>query len=252
MSRFLGLLNDLARFTDAEMARPWTWPGHAGEALQLRDLHWRIVEAEQAALVTAPVATTEPAAIMDLAQTALGDLRGLLTGLPGMLLDREPDSGEWTLREVLAHVLLVERRYLRQVRYAAERAETDPVYLRAPLELQEEERAGDVADWLERLEQSRAESDAYCSRLPLEALIRPTMWAGHEVDVRFRLHRFAAHLDEHRIHCQKVVRALGIEPTEAREIVRTLSGLRGSHERRTPREELDSLDARHLALAANA
>src|SRR4030095_5609955 len=65
--------------------------------------------------------------VLALAQRAFGDLRGLLTGLPVDLLDRAPSAGEWPLRETLRHMLLVERRYAAQTRYAVDRKESEPV-----------------------------------------------------------------------------------------------------------------------------
>ena len=40
-------------------------------------------------------------------------------------------------------------------------------------------------------------------------MTRPTIWARYDVDVRFRLHRFAAHVIEHTIQCEKALAALG-------------------------------------------
>ena len=51
-------------------------------------------------------------------------------------------------------------------------------------------------------------------------MTRPTIWAGYEVDVRFRLNRFAAHLVEHTIQIEKSLCALGWRATEGRRIAR--------------------------------
>jgi hypothetical protein len=64
-------------------------------------------------------------------------------------------------------------------------------------------------------------------------MTRPTSWVGYDVDVRFRLHRFAAHLIEHTIQCEKTLGALGSRPTEGRHILRRLCSLLG---------EIDGLD----------
>ena len=49
---------------------------------------------------------------------------------------------------------------------------------------------------------------------------RPTVWVGLDVDVRFRLHRFAAHLVEHTIQIEKSLALLGWPATEGRRIAR--------------------------------
>jgi hypothetical protein len=50
------------------------------------------------------------------------------------------------------------------------------------------------------------------------------------VDVRFRLHRFAAHLVEHTVQCEKALAALGWRATEGRRIVRRLTAVLGELE----------------------
>lgn len=246
---FLDLLAALAGYTDDEMARPWDWPGHEGVPLQIRDAHWRIYEGESAAFVAAPALSSEAAAVMDAAQAAYGDLRGLLAGQPDDLLDSPPPNGEWTLRQVLAHILLVDRRYLWQIEYATTRSDAQPVSLKPEVDLEAAEVAGGMRDWLDRMAVTRRDFDGFGRNIGPTALSRPTVWAGYTIDVRFRIHRIAAHLAEHTIHAQKVLRALGRPPSEAREIVRRISVLRGAHEFRTSAAELDRLDAAHTALA---
>jgi hypothetical protein len=57
-------------------------------------------------------------------------------------------------------------------------------------------------------------------------MTRPTVWGHFEIDLRFRLHRFA----EHTIQCDKTLAVLGWRPTEARRIVRQVWGLVGELE----------------------
>jgi uncharacterized damage-inducible protein DinB len=245
---FLDLLAALAGYTDEEMALPWDWPGHEGVPLQIRDAHWRIYEDESAALVGAPSPSSEAATVMDAAQAAFGDLRGLLAGQPDDILDSPPPTGEWTLRQVLTHILVVDRRYLRQTEYATSRRDDQPLYIVLDFDLDQAEKEGGIGDWLDRLAATRSEFDGFGRNLGPEVMARPTVWAGYTVDVRFRLHRIGAHLAEHTIHAQKVLRALNHQPSEAREIVRRISVLRGAHERRSPAADLDRLDAAHAAL----
>lgn len=250
MSGFAQLLARLAGYSDAEMAQPWEWPGHTGGPLRVRDCHWRIVEAEQAWLATVPAAEREAAAVMELAQIAFGDLRGLLSGQLEEVLDLRPGE-EWSLREVVGHVLLTERRYAWQVRYAVNRDQTQPTYATPPVELTAAEKGSSLRAWLEILEAERAAGDAFCGALDGPALARPTIWAEYPVDVRFRLHRFAGHLAEHTIQAEKALRALDRAPAEARQVTRVLSRLRGAHERRSAVADLEALDAGHNALASS-
>lgn len=206
---------------------------------------YHAVEQEQRAVIEAPDAPTESARILSLAQSAFGELRGLLAGLPDALLDRAPSPGEWTLRETLAHAIGVERSYRAQCQYSAARSAAEPV------QLPEERRpkpdpahtAGGVAAVLQRFAEQRAETDAALASLDETALARPTFWGGAEVDVRHRLHRFASHIAEHTNQCEKAVRALGAFGGDARSIAKRIGAMRGSHERRTDDVRLRALDA---------
>ena len=52
----------------------------------------------------------------------------------------------------------------------------------------------------------------------------------YEIDVRFRLHRFAAHVVEHTVQCEKTLDALGGQATEGRRIGRRISAALGELE----------------------
>jgi hypothetical protein len=238
----------LACLPDRLMAEPWDWAGHAGDALQVRDALYRALEAEQAARARAPAPSTEAEQILGLAQQAFGDLCGLLAGLADEALDALPEPPEWSLREVLAHVLNVERRYAAQVAYAARRAESEPVYQELKLYLSDMDRAGGVSDWIGRLAAARAQSDRAGS-LPGPVLDRPSRWAGYDVDIRFRLHRFAAHLVEHTVQCEILLRAVAPPLGEAARVVRRISAMRASHERLSSPGVLQELDAAHARTA---
>src|SRR5262249_53727752 len=89
---------------------------------------------------------------------------------------------------------------------------------------------GGVREILARIGEARAESNHWFHDVALDVMTRPTQWVHYDVDVRFRLHRFAAHLIEHTIQCEKTLAALGWRPTEGRQIVRHLAALLGEIE----------------------
>jgi hypothetical protein len=230
MTDFDAALTGFAHLDEDALGRPWRW---RGGTLDLRYALYRTLEEAQEACV-AVVGGPHPESrrILALAQRAFGELRGLLIGLPTELIDREPRSGEWPVREVLRHMLSVERRYAVQTRYAVDRADADPVRIpegrlppTAPAEV-----GGDIAAVLARLAQARSETNRRLCDLAPAALTRPSLWVKVEIDVRFRLHRFAAHVIEHTIQCEKTLAALGWHPTEGRRIVRQLAGVLGELE----------------------
>ncbi|MDP9246325.1 MAG: DinB family protein [Chloroflexota bacterium] len=196
-------------------------------------------------MVEAPRPPTEAPWILSLAQSALGELRGLLAGLDDALLDRAPAEGEWSLRETLAHAIGVERSYRANTSYSVTRVGADPVLM--PTERRPApdpgDTAGGVLDILGRFAARRAETDAAFATLDEAALARPTVWGGYDVDVRHRLHRFASHITEHAYQCEKAIRALDAYGGDARAICRRIGAMRGLHERRSDPVTLRALDA---------
>ncbi len=240
---FDGCLARLATLTDAELASE-AW-GLGGKALDIGYALYHALEEEQRAVIAAPPAPTESARILGLAQGAFGDLRGLLAGLGDERLDELPAAGEWSLRETLAHAIGVERSYRTNVAYSIERLPAEPVLMpadrRPPPDPADTE--GTVIEILGRFATHRADTDRELAAIPETALARPTVWAGVEVDVRFRLHRFASHILEHTYQCEKTIRHLGAFGGDARAICRRIGEMRGLHERRTDRAHLHALDA---------
>jgi hypothetical protein len=206
---------------------------------------YHALEEEQRAVVAAPQPATESAHILSLAQSAFGDLRGLVAGLDDGLLDRTPGEGEWSLRETLAHAIGVERSYRANIEYSISRDAAEPVLMPAARRPPPEpaDTAGDVPHIVARFAARRAETDAALGAVAEAALARPTVWARIEVDVRFRMHRLASHIGEHTYQCEKAIRALGVYGGDARTICRRIGAMRGLHERRTDAARLGMLDA---------
>jgi len=212
------------------LSRPWGWRGGMIDARYA--LYRALEEAQEAQVRVAAGLHPEPRRILALAQRAFGDLRGLLAGLPAERLDAAPRAGEWSIRETLHHLIVIERRYAVQTLYAVERADTEPVRIpdaRLPTPAQIEA-GGDVEALLARLGDARAETNRTLGDLTPAAMTRPTVWVKIDVDVRFRLHRFAAHLVEHTVQCETTLDTLGWRPPEGRRIVRRVTAALGELE----------------------
>ncbi|MBM4440775.1 MAG: DinB family protein [Candidatus Rokubacteria bacterium] len=230
MADYAAALTGFAALDEAALDRPWTW---RDATMSARFALYRTLEdAQEVAVRIAAAPHPESRRILALAQRAFGELRGLLLGVPDALLDTPPRESAWTLRETLHHVLVIERRYAVQTRYAVDRSEADPVRipedrLPTPASLPN---TGDVAALLARLGAARAESARLLEDLPPAALTRPMRWVHYAVDVRFRLHRFAAHIAEHAVQCEKTLAAVGWPPTEGRRIARLVAAAIGEVE----------------------
>ena len=233
----------LACLTDDQLGREaWTL---RGKTVDIAYALYHALEEEQRAVIAAPPAPVESARILGLAQSAFGDLRGLLAGLDAGTLDQPPAEGAWSLRETLGHTIAGERSYRVTTAYAIARAAAEPIAM--PAERRPKADAADAEgtgpEILARFAAHRVLSDAAFAAIPEPALARPTVWGGIEVDVRFRLHRFASHILEHGYQCEKTIRALGAFGGDARAICRRIGATRGLHERRSDPAQLRSLDA---------
>jgi DinB family protein len=226
------------------LGRPWQWRGRPMDVRYA--LYRTLEEAQEVHVRVSAGAHPESRRILALAQRAFGSLRGLLLGLPASLLEKAPREGEWPIRETLGHMLSVEQRYALQTKYAVDRTDADPMRIpdnRLPPTTPASV-GGEIAAVLARLAEARAETDRWLGDLAPAAMTRPTVWIGHDIDVRFRLHRFAAHVVEHTIQCEKTLHALGWRPTEGRQIARRLAAVLGEVEGLGAGAEAREIEAR--------
>ena len=220
-------LERFAALDEKDLAQPWRF---RDKPVDVRYALYRTIEDAQEAIVAAGARPhPESRRILSLAQRAFGDLRGLLIGLPTELLDTTPRDGEWSVRETLRHIIVIEGRYAVQTRYAVDRSDADPMRVaddKMPTPAQIDVTGG-ISRLLARVAEARAQTDRWLSELPASAMVRPTQWMQFETDVRFRLHRFAAHLLEHTVQLEKTLATLNWRATEGRRIVRRLTALLG-------------------------
>ena len=220
----------LAELDEEALARPWRW---RGEEIDFHyALYLALEEAQAACAQAAGGPLPESRRILALAQRAFGDLRGLLIGLDAAMLEAQPRPGEWSIGETLRHVEFVERRYAANTAYAIERSDSEPMRMpaeRAPSAAAASE-SGDLGAHLVRLAEARAATNHRLGDVAPVAMERPSIWVRWDVDVRFRLHRFASHLVEHTVQCEKILDALGRRQAEGRRIVRRITAALGELE----------------------
>jgi hypothetical protein len=179
----------------------------------------------------------------------------LLADVDDELLDRVPAEGEWSLRGTLEHAISVERSYRANTQRALIRRDDEPLTLPTDRRPQPDpaDTSGGTLDILAAFAARRAETDAALAGLDAKQLVRPSQWGryavAHRIDVRFRLHRFASHIVEHTVQCEKALESFGVRLTDARLVVRSVGAARGAHERRSPHAVLAALDAALLARA---
>jgi hypothetical protein len=169
----------------------------------------------------------------------LGEARGRLLGaLVGLSLDEFELApvDEWNVRRTLGHVIATDQRYIIAVRYALERARSGgsgplrPPEGSLPPRDGEAQSTGTMQDVLARLMAVRDEVVETIAAVPDDLLGAPTNWMRWDLDVRFRIHRFAAHDREHTIQLAKTRQALGVQQSEPQLLLADAMASRGALE----------------------
>lgn len=230
----------LAGLPPAALTRPTPWRGATADIrfLLLRladDDLMRTVQLE-AALTNAGHIPTEAHRILAAAVALRGRLIGSLAGLAPMQFDQGWDEGEWSVRRVLGHVIATDRRYLIQTQYAVQRARSGgegplrPPDSALPNRMGLPESEGTMDEVLARMAATHDEVIAALADLGSDDLDAPTNWMAWDLDVRFRLHRFAEHDREHLVQLRKTYAGVGFIPTEPQRILEEAGAARGALE----------------------
>jgi uncharacterized damage-inducible protein DinB len=219
--------------SDADLDRPWVWREYDEEGLrfallmaqhELRDLGVRLAAMR-------PASPSQAQRILGQYHHAYRDVTGALAGVRDEDLDRVPKEGEWPLREVIQHMRGAEYGFLGVIQYALapdrprdeheaeERwdAWRDEHKYRAPKTL-----SGDIAAVRGALFEIHTRVLRELGGLADADLEREAMFWDGEKPIRFRLHRFEAHMIQHTIQVDKTLEWLGRGPTEANRLVRVL------------------------------
>lgn len=147
-------------------------------------------------------------------------------------LDREPAPGQWPIREALRHMVGAEYGFSAAVGLAMDahargeplREPTDDEFAKAkamPRPIAELVRGDRRAVANDVCEAHRRALTAM-SRVTDRDLERPAMFWDGEMPLRFRLHRFEAHLRQHTIQVEKTLLGIGHPATEAERLVRLI------------------------------
>ncbi|WP_423225067.1 DinB family protein [Candidatus Amarolinea aalborgensis] len=224
----------------ADLERPWVWGAYDEEGVrfaffrtyeELRELAVRLLTARVAA-GSPPTAGQRILALYHLAQR---DLEAALLGVSPALATRPPAPGEWSVHQALAHMAQATIGFYAVVRYTLDSRRDG---IEQPPEMTDEtweaavgasdaallaQLGGEFADLLAFAAQWHDRVLAEFADVTEEELAWPSRyWEGYDLPLRFRLHRFDAHLRQHTIQVDKTLLALGHAPTEARRLLRLI------------------------------
>lgn len=144
-------------------------------------------------------------------QVAHGDLHAALAGLTDADLDDRSGlpEGEWSLREILEHLIVVELYYTLDARHALARFHAGEPHGELPDDELPIERPGaSLNELIVEHDQTRDDALSALTHLTDAELRAPSRWHGIDIDVRFLLMRFAHHEREHtdQIHKWRIQR----------------------------------------------
>jgi hypothetical protein len=225
-------------FTDADLERLWDWGDyHEG----VRFAFFRTYE-DLCQLATHLVAQRQMAnqpqttAQLCLAQylAAFRDLQAVLLGVDDVLAEQIPAEGEWSVRQVVPHILGAERSFFAVVRYTLERSRlADDRPIAMPDEAFEQFWTSDGFE--SQLSQGplsalMAYYDAwhltvaqeFSSVSEAELQLPSIFWESQPMLVEFRLHRFDSHLRQHTVQIEKALESLGHKPSETLRLLRLI------------------------------
>jgi DinB superfamily len=217
--------------SDTALERDWPWRGVEADLRwacyrtyeELRDLAVTVA-AERTAVGTPPTAAQRTMAQY---QVAYRDLKGLLLDPTGADVDRVPVEGEWSLRNLLAHMLQVERRHLGVATYALSRHRTgDSGPAQAPdawFEQYESEPAdaGTLAAILAHYDRVHQRVLHELAPLSDADLSIPVAW-WYDADLRFVCGRFDSHLRQHTIQAEKLLEVIRPRPGDGQRTARLI------------------------------
>lgn len=221
--------------SDDRLDHPWHWKGHDEGVrfasfltlLELRTLAIKLVEER-----TKPQPVHQ---ILNQYHAAYLDLQAALLGLSPEEADRAPSEKDWPVRRVLAHIVGAEIGFSAIVLFALEGHRAGK-WTPTRMTDDDESRLADMteAEYQTLMEGPYENLKAYHHNLHDKLLIEfaqisaeeldlpASFWEQDQFPIRYRLHRFEAHMRQHTIQIDKTLAAIGLVPTEARRLIRML------------------------------
>ena len=176
---------------------------------------------------------TEAQRILGLSMETRGQLRATVMGVSEPEIDRAP-AGEWSVRQLIEHMINIEQRYRLQILDALEIARgvhaPDPAALEAGLPANfdgETRTTGPVNVPMAESYEERQRTIAAFIDMTTQELDTPSQYARMEVDLRYRLGRFAGHERAHVIQIRKTLLLIGHHPTETERVIAQAELARG-------------------------
>ncbi len=248
-------------FSEDDLAKPWNWKGYKEG---IRVAFFRVYEelrqlaanlASERAASGNPLTTAQRA--LSQHQVAHRDLQAVLLGVTDEQFDQSPAEEEWSLRDILAHIILADLFFYAAVKYNLDRQHSGDKSLEKP----SREELVAISGPMDEFEKTTKESslsevlayyETHHRRLLTEftaigesELSMPSVyWEEEPMPVQFRLHRFDSHLRQHTVQAKKALTAIDGPPSEAKRLLRLIYNALGEAEGALIGAEETSVSAR--------
>jgi hypothetical protein len=235
IDRFSTLVRDLP---DSELERDWAWGSYKSEGIRfayfrayedLRKLAVQIGRYREASGNT----LSDAQRILAQYHAAYMDLQAVLLGVDNRLDEMPPVEGEWAIRRVYAHIVGADMGFYVSIKFALDRHRQganplvdidDETWLEI-IGMEEEQVDARMAEPLPGLQSFHkalhlrilADFSEICDD---ELELPARFWEEEVYSLRFRLHRFDAHMRQHTIQIEKTLRALGHTESESQRLLR--------------------------------
>lgn len=232
--------------TDEQLNDDWAWRMYDEEgrrfallqaAMELRSL---AIEVEEQRAGNGPTMTPSYR-IAAQHQIAFRDMQGRIVGLADEYLDQAPSEGEWPVRNTIGHMMEVENAFtvailaaLRGTLNGVADADIKQAFDDAAVAFGYPDPAvptGGTRAVLAKFEALHRRVVGDLIVLTADDLATPSrFWEDERFPVRFRMHRYLAHLSQHTIQVEETLAAIGQAPTEARRLAQDLYRALGTAE----------------------
>lgn len=245
IEHFAELVQDLP---DSELERGWTWGSYKSEGI--RFAYFRAYEdlrqlAVGLGLMRDAAANPFSDAQRILAQyhAAYMDLQAVLMGVDERYFEVHPAEGEWSVRRVLAHIVGADMGFYVAIKFALDKYNQgedplvdidDEIWL-GIIGMGEEELDAQMDEPLPGLQSFHGDLHARIlsdfAGISDSELEKPSKyWEEEFYSLRFRLHRFDAHMRQHTIQIEKTLQAIGHVPNESQRLLRLIYAALGQVE----------------------
>jgi hypothetical protein len=222
--------------SEKDLERTWIWKDHDEEGIRFA-FFVTIQELRQLAVMLASKRKplTQAQHILGQYHKQYMDLQAAIFGLTEADAGHAPAEGEWSVRQVYAHILGAEIGFSEVIKYALEGHRTGTWKFERMTEEDEIRITGFGEKEYDTLMDGSFRNmlafhrefhpriiQEFSSITDKELELPSTFWEETRFPIRHRLHRYEAHFIQHTVQIDKTLVAIGQSPSETKRLIRYL------------------------------